>query len=81
MAPIKMFYNGIGFNGANTNCGIAHMLGILLMNSYDFSIFRVTTICHLFSLNWIYKKPDAWFQKKNSLDIFIFKANSVMRAK
>ena len=24
---------GIGFNGAETNCGIAHILGILLMNS------------------------------------------------
>ena len=27
---------GIGFNGAESNCGIAHILGILLMNSYDF---------------------------------------------
>ena len=26
---------GIGFNGAETNCGIAHILGILLMNSWD----------------------------------------------
>ena len=26
---------GIGFNGAETNCRIAHILGILLMNSYD----------------------------------------------
>ena len=26
---------GIGFNGAKTNCGIAHILGILLRNSYD----------------------------------------------
>ena len=25
---------GIGLNGAETNCGIAHILGILLMNSY-----------------------------------------------
>ena len=29
---------GIGFNGAETNRGIAHILGILLMNSYDFWI-------------------------------------------
>ena len=26
---------GIGFNGAETNCGIARLLGILLMNSWD----------------------------------------------
>ena len=25
----------IGFNGAETNCGIARILGILLMNSCD----------------------------------------------
>ena len=27
---------GKGFNGAETNCGIAHILGILLMKSYCF---------------------------------------------
>jgi len=25
----------VGFNGAETNCGITYILGILLMNSYD----------------------------------------------
>ena len=25
----------VGFNGAETKCGITHILGILLMNSYD----------------------------------------------
>ena len=30
---------GIGFNGTETNCGIAHILGILLMNSYNTDIF------------------------------------------
>jgi len=30
---------GIGFNGAETNCGIAHILGILLMNSCNKDIF------------------------------------------
>ena len=30
---------GIGFNGAETNCGIAHISGILLMNSYNTDIF------------------------------------------
>ena len=29
---------GIGFNGAETNCGIAHILGILLMNSCNTDI-------------------------------------------
>ena len=29
----------LGFNGAETNCGIAHILGILLMNSYNTDIF------------------------------------------
>ena len=33
---------GIGFNGAETNWGIAHILGILLMNSYD------TQICNYY---------------------------------
>ena len=28
-----------GFNGAETNCGIAHILGILPMNSYNTNIF------------------------------------------
>ena len=30
---------GIGFNGAQTNCGIARILGILLMNSWDTYIY------------------------------------------
>ena len=30
---------GIGFNGAETNCGIARILGILLMNSWDTFIY------------------------------------------
>ena len=30
---------GIGFNGAETNCGIAHIFGILLMNSYNTETF------------------------------------------
>ena len=29
----------IGCNGAETNCGIAHILGILLMNSCNTDIF------------------------------------------
>ena len=36
-------YN-IGFNGAETNCGIAHILGILLMNSYEIKICSEATI-------------------------------------
>ena len=30
---------GIGFNGAETNCGIAHISGIQLMNSYNIDLF------------------------------------------
>ena len=45
-------YPTIGFNGAKTNCGIAHILGILLMNSCDTVIILATTIiCSLFTLN------------------------------
>ena len=35
---------GIGFNGANTNCGIAHILGILLavvVQTLDSTIHRI----------------------------------------
>ena len=35
---------GIGFNEAETNCGIAHILGILLMNSYEIKICSEATI-------------------------------------
>ena len=39
VAPPEMFYNnGIGFNAAETNRGIAHILGILLMNSSNTDI-------------------------------------------
>ena len=43
---------GIGFNGAETNCRIAHILGILLMNSCNTDIFLATTVvCGLSTLN------------------------------
>ena len=32
------------FNGAETNCGIAHILGILLKNSYEFKICSEATM-------------------------------------
>ena len=45
-------YIGIGFNGAETNCRIAHILGILLMNSCNTDNFLATTIiCSLSALN------------------------------
>ena len=45
---------GIGFNGAETNCRIAHILGILLMNSCNTDRFLATTVvCGLSTLNWI----------------------------
>ena len=44
---------GMRFNGPETNCGIAHILGILLMNSYNTDIFLATTIiCSLSTLNY-----------------------------
>ena len=44
--------NKLGFNGAETNCGIAHILGILLMNSCNTDKFLATTIiCSLSALN------------------------------
>ena len=43
---------GIGFNGAETNCRIAHILGILLMNSCNTDRFLATTVvCSLSTLN------------------------------
>ena len=44
---------GIGFNGAETNCGIALILGIQLMNSSDTEIYFLATtiICSLSTLN------------------------------
>ena len=44
--------SGIGFNGAEANCGIADILRILLMSSYDIKIFRETAICFLSPLNF-----------------------------
>ena len=44
---------GIGFNGAETNCRIAHILGILLMNSCNTDRFLATTVvCGLSTLNY-----------------------------
>ena len=42
---------GIGFNGAETNCRIAHILGILLMNSCNTDIF-FSTYYHLQSVRF-----------------------------
>ena len=45
---------GIGLNGVKTNCGIAHILGILLKNSYEFQILlEATFIYSLFPSNMI----------------------------
>ena len=47
---------GIGFNGAETNCRIAHILGILLMNSCNTDRFLATTVVYgLSTLNGHYK--------------------------
>ena len=42
---------GIGFNIAETNCGIAHILGILLMAWYNTYFLATSIICRLFTLN------------------------------
>ena len=62
---------GMRFNGPETNCGIAHILGILLMNSYNTDIFLATTIiCSLPTLNYTntYKNIKSM---KNTPDIHI----------
>ena len=41
---------GIGFNGAETNCGIARILGILLMNSRDTKIYIFSNYYNLQSV-------------------------------
>ena len=38
-APPEMFCNWVGFKGAEANCGIRHILEILLMNSCNTDIF------------------------------------------
>ena len=40
---LKCSAHGIGFNGAETNCGIAGILGILLINSWDTEIYFLAT--------------------------------------
>ena len=58
---------GIGFNGAETNCGIARILGILLKNSWDSQIYFLATtiICSLSNLN--YTEVQTIFIKKKSM--------------
>lgn len=49
---------GIGFNGAKTNCGIAHILDILLMNSCNTDIF-FSNYYHLQSVRFELRPTDA----------------------
>ena len=50
---------GIGFNGAETNCRIAHILGILLMNSCNTDRFLATTVVYgLSTLNKSAIRPE-----------------------
>ena len=67
----------MGFNGAKTYCGIAHILGILLMmkSLYDLCIFRATTICCLSPLNCLrYFIPDTelFLEGKRNLVALLF---------
>ena len=49
VAPPRMLCNCTGFNGVETNCGIAHILGILLKNSYEFQILLEATFIYSLS--------------------------------
>ena len=62
---------GMRFNGPETNCGIALILGILLMKSYNTDILLATTIiCSLSTLN--YNNTDKNIKStKNTPDIHI----------
>ena len=40
----------LGFNRAETNCRIAHILGILLKNSFEFQILLEATVTFIYSL-------------------------------
>ena len=51
VAPPECSAIGIGFNGAETNCRIAHILGILLMNSCNTDIF-LSNYYHLQSVRF-----------------------------
>ena len=65
---------GIGFNGAETNRRIAHILGILLMNSCntDIHIFFLATkiISSLSALNWYNKHgmtlPGGYYEERRA---------------
>ena len=48
---------GIGFNGAETNCGIAHILGMLLMNSCNTDRF-FSNYYHLQSVRFEYVQEE-----------------------
>ena len=48
--PLKCSATGIGFNGAETNCRIAHISGILRKNSYEFQILLEATFIYSLSL-------------------------------
>ena len=43
----------LGFNGAETNCGIAHILGILLMNSCNTSIYIFSSYYNIAMTSWV----------------------------
>ena len=56
-SSVKCSAIGIGFNGAETNCGIAHILGILLMNSCNTDIF-LSNYYHLQSVRFEYVQEE-----------------------
>ena len=65
---LKCYAIGIGFNGAETNCGIAHILGILLMNTVATQIyFLATTIIYSLPALNMYKKKKCVIRMKKVL--------------
>ena len=71
---------GIGFNGAETNCGIARILGILLMNSWDTQIHFFSNYYNLqsvyFELQQIIEVSYKSFKKQTFL---VYNPSSVFR--
>ena len=69
---------GIGFNGAETNCRIAHILGILLMNSCNTDIF-FSNYYHLQSVRfelYIFEKSSRRGKPEVAMDFVLLLINN-----
>ena len=65
---------GIGFNGAETNCGIAHILDILLVNSCNTDIYIFSNYYNLQSVHfeYTYTYDCVTGRSRNKLALFRF---------